>query len=63
MIDRDGHGSAGNLPAMVPFGEEAVLSEMSIRDGVFERLHRRVFYGWVILAVAGLGIFVSGPGQ
>ena len=48
---------------MMPFGEEAVLSEMSIRDGVFERLHRRVFYGWVILGVAGLGIFVSGPGQ
>jgi len=27
------------------------------------RVNRRVFYGWVILAVAALGIFASGPGQ
>ena len=26
-------------------------------------INRRFFYGWVILAVAALGIFVSGPGQ
>ncbi|MBT3333829.1 MAG: MFS transporter [Rhodospirillaceae bacterium] len=26
-------------------------------------INRRVFYGWVIVAVAALGIFVSGPGQ
>ena len=27
------------------------------------KLNRRIFYGWIILAVAALGIFVSGPGQ
>lgn len=27
------------------------------------RINRRVFYGWVILATAALGIFVSGAGQ
>lgn len=26
-------------------------------------INRRFYYGWVILAVAALGIFVSGPGQ
>ena len=26
-------------------------------------INRRIFYGWIILAVAALGIFVSGPGQ
>lgn len=26
-------------------------------------VNRRVFYGWVMLGVAGLGIFASGPGQ
>jgi MFS family permease len=26
-------------------------------------INRRIFYGWVIVAVAALGIFVSGPGQ
>jgi len=27
------------------------------------RLNRRVFYGWVMLAVAAVGLFASGPGQ
>ena len=27
------------------------------------RINRRVFYGWIILATAALGIFVSGAGQ
>jgi len=26
-------------------------------------INRRMFYGWIILTVAALGIFVSGPGQ
>ncbi|MDX1376333.1 MAG: MFS transporter, partial [Burkholderiales bacterium] len=34
-----------------------------LRESLFNALHRRFFYGWTILAVAGLGIFASGPGQ
>ena len=34
-----------------------------VRDGVFVAVSPRLFYGWVILAVAGLGLFASGPGQ
>ena len=34
-----------------------------IRDKLFAALGARAFYGWTILAVAGLGIFTSGPGQ
>ena len=34
-----------------------------IREAIFNALQRRAFYGWTILAVAGLGIFASGPGQ
>lgn len=34
------------------------------RRGAFAlRLNERCFYGWVMLVVAGLGIFASGPGQ
>ena len=33
------------------------------RHGVVSRTEGRFFYGWVIVAVAGLGIFASGPGQ
>lgn len=33
------------------------------RDALFDRLSGRFFYGWAVLAVAGLGIFASGPGQ
>jgi len=35
----------------------------AVRTSLFEAASKRVFYGWVILAVAGLGIFASGPGQ
>ena len=34
-----------------------------IRDRLFAALNARAFYGWTILAVAGLGLFASGPGQ
>lgn len=33
------------------------------RDFLFERISGRFYYGWVVLAVAHLGIFTSGPGQ
>lgn len=33
------------------------------RKGVSTRVGQHVFYGWIMVAVAGLGIFVSGPGQ
>jgi MFS family permease len=36
---------------------------MTIRTALFERLQQRVFYGWVILGVATLVLFASGPGQ
>lgn len=36
---------------------------MSLRDAIFAAINRRVFYGWTVLGVAGLGIFASGPGQ
>jgi len=39
------------------------MTRPSLRDGLFHALNRRFFYGWTILAVAGLGIFASGPGQ
>ena len=39
------------------------MTATTLRDAIFDRLSDRFFYGWVILAVAGLGIFASGPGQ
>lgn len=39
------------------------MSDGGIREAVFSAISRRWFYGWAILAVAGLGIFTSGPGQ
>ena len=39
------------------------MSVATLRDRLFGYLNDRIFYGWVILSVAGLGIFVSGPGQ
>ncbi len=33
------------------------------RDVLALRLNRRLFYGWVMLGVAALGMFASGPGQ
>jgi len=35
----------------------------AIRDRLFDALGARAYYGWTILAVAGLGLFASGPGQ
>jgi MFS family permease len=35
----------------------------SLRDALAQRLGDRLFYGWVVLAVAALGLFASGPGQ
>lgn len=35
----------------------------AVRKGVSARVGQHVFYGWIMVAVAGLGIFVSGPGQ
>lgn len=33
------------------------------RDRLALRINDRLFYGWVILAVAAIGMFASGPGQ
>jgi MFS family permease len=33
------------------------------RDALALRVNRRLFYGWVMLAVAAVGMFASGPGQ
>lgn len=35
----------------------------AIRNAAVTRLSERFFYGWVIVAIANLGIFASGPGQ
>ena len=35
----------------------------SLRDTLARRINERLFYGWVVLAVAALGLFASGPGQ
>jgi MFS family permease len=35
----------------------------AIRNALVARLGERLFYGWVIVATANLGIFASGPGQ
>ena len=48
---------SGNYPGV------ALESAPVIRDRLFAALSARAFYGWTILAVAGLGIFASGPGQ
>ncbi len=34
-----------------------------LRDLLALRVNQRVFYGWVMLGVAALGMFASGPGQ
>ena len=39
------------------------MSDGGIREAAFSAISRRWFYGWTILAVAGLGIFTSGPAQ
>lgn len=35
----------------------------AIRNAAVNRIGERFFYGWVIVAIANLGIFASGPGQ
>ncbi len=35
----------------------------NIRNKMVTRVNNKFFYGWTILAVAGFGIFASGPGQ
>jgi MFS family permease len=35
----------------------------SLRDTLARRISDHLFYGWVVLAVAALGLFASGPGQ
>jgi MFS family permease len=35
----------------------------SLRDALARRINNRLFYGWVVVAVAALGLFASGPGQ
>ncbi|MCG8355908.1 MAG: MFS transporter, partial [Kiloniellales bacterium] len=39
------------------------VSESGVRAQILNRVGNRFFYGWVIVGVAGLGIFASGPGQ
>jgi MFS family permease len=34
-----------------------------LRDSLALRINQRFFYGWVMLGVAALGMFASGPGQ
>jgi MFS family permease len=34
-----------------------------LRDSLALRVNERLFYGWVMLGVAGLGMFASGPAQ
>jgi len=36
---------------------------MSGRAAFAGRVNQSVFYGWVMVAIAGMGIFASGPGQ
>ena len=35
----------------------------SLRNALFTKINNHVFYGWVILGFAALGMFASGPGQ
>ena len=39
------------------------MTAESPRRALALRLNRRVFYGWIMLVVAGVGMFASGPGQ
>ena len=39
------------------------MANGGVRAAVFAAVSKQWFYGWAILAVAGLGIFASGPGQ
>lgn len=42
---------------------EGSAPDGAVREALFAALSRRWFYRWTILAVAGLGMFASGPGQ
>ena len=35
----------------------------NLRAALFERIKSRVYFGWVVLAIATLAMFASGPGQ
>ena len=35
----------------------------NIRNNIVSKVNGKFFYGWVILAASGTGIFASGPGQ
>ena len=35
----------------------------NLRQKIVKSVSNYIFYGWVILLIAGVGIFVSGPGQ
>ncbi len=39
------------------------MSVRRFRDSMTLRINRHFYYGWVILAVATVGLFASGPGQ
>lgn len=39
------------------------MRSSQLRDSLALRINQRVFYGWVMLGVAALGMFASGPGQ
>jgi MFS family permease len=39
------------------------MNPSSLRDALAQRIGDRLFYGWVVLAVAALGLFASDPGQ
>lgn len=43
--------------------QEGEFDLMQIRAALFERIKARIFYGWIVLAVATLAMFASGPGQ
>ncbi|MGI9333397.1 MAG: MFS transporter, partial [Gammaproteobacteria bacterium] len=42
---------------------ERTLLIARLRGAIFDFVHPRLFYGWTVLGVAGLGLFASGPGQ
>jgi MFS family permease len=39
------------------------MTTASLRRAAVDAVGDRFFYGWVVLGIAGLGIFASGPGQ
>jgi MFS family permease len=55
------HPFAGQLPAASR--DRAPMPPSQPRDSLALRVNQRFFYGWVMLGVAALGMFASGPGQ